>query len=106
MAAVIGTIETIVAENLMEHAIYINKRVKEALKPHVVNVRGRGCLMGVECAEPVKPLITALREAGVLVGSSFDPNVIRLMPPVNTPKEDLEMFIELFTKTVAELEVA
>jgi len=106
MAAVIGTIETIIAENLMEHAVRINKRVKEALKPHVVDVRGRGCLMGVECAEPVKPLITALREAGVLVGSSFDPNVIRLMPPVNTPMVELETFIELFTKTVAELEVA
>ena len=106
MAAVIGTLETIIEENLLEHAVHINTRLKTALSPHVVDVRGRGCLLGVECAEPVKPLISALRDAGVLVGSSFHPNVIRLMPPMNTPDEDLESFIDVFTKTVANLEVA
>lgn len=106
MAAVIGTLETIIEENLMEHAVTINNRLKEALLPHVVDVRGKGCLVGVECAVPVKPLIGALREAGVLVGSSFHPNVIRLMPPVNTPMDVLESFIETFVQTVTELEVA
>lgn len=90
----------------MDHATKINGRLKEALGPHVVEVRGRGCLMGVECAEPVKPLIAALREKGVLVGSSFHPNVIRLMPPMNTPMDVLDSFTEIFTKTINSLEVA
>ena len=85
MAAVIGTLQTIIEENLMEHTNRINTRIKEALAPHVVEVRGRGCLIGVECTEPVKPLIAALRDEGVLVGSSFHPHAIRLMPPMNTP---------------------
>ena len=96
MAALIGTLETIIEDSLMPRAEAINTRLKEALSPTVKDVRGRGCLIGVESHHPVKPLITGLRETGVLVGGSFNPNVIRLMPPINTPDDALEAFIRIF----------
>ena len=96
MAALIGTLETILEENLMSNAVSINTRLSKALSPIVKEIRGRGCLIGVECHEPVKPLISTLREAGILVGSSFHPNVIRLMPPLNTPPDILDTFINTF----------
>ena len=97
MAAVQATLETIRDEGLMTRAAAIHARLREALAPHVQEVRGRGCLLGLRLDGPAAPVVKALRERGILTGGSGDPNVIRLMPPMNLPDEAIETFIETFT---------
>ena len=106
MAAVIATLETIVAEGLMARAGRICERIRSEIGGFVVSVRGRGCLIGIELEGPVKDVIRRLREDGILVGGSGDPNVIRLMPPLNTPDVVLDEFLAVFTRILAGREEA
>ncbi len=101
MAAMTATLETIRDEALMAHAPRIFERIAGALRPHVKAVRGRGCLLGVELHGPAAPVPAKLRAAGVLAGSSAHPNVIRLMPPLNTPDEAVDAFLTTFTDVLA-----
>lgn len=51
-------------------------------------VRGSGLMLGLKCRKPNTELVAAAREAGVLVVPAAD-NVIRLLPALNIPDEDL-----------------
>ena len=46
-------------------------------------------------------MLAALRERGVLAGSAAHPNVIRLMPPLNTPDEAIDTFLDAFHEALA-----
>ena len=53
----------------------------------VTGIRGQGLLLGLELHESVtaSEVRDALFEAGVLVGTSRDPHILRLSPPLNLP---------------------
>ena len=96
MAALDATLQTIDEDHLLERAPAIFAQIHDALSGLVVDVRGRGCLIGIELDGPAKPVLAALREMGVLAGSAGHPNVIRLMPPLNTPDDAIAAFIDAF----------
>lgn len=99
MAAIIATLETIVDEQLMARAPVLFERIREAVRPYARDVRGAGCLIGVELDAPAAPVMKRLRtESGILTGGAGNPNVIRLMPPLNTPDEALDAFAAAFEK--------
>lgn len=96
MAAVEATIRTILEEDLMRRARELFDAVAEAARPHVAEIRGRGCLIGLVLEGPAAPVRNELLERGVLTGSADHPNVIRLMPPINTPLEAVDEFTHAF----------
>lgn len=96
MAALTATLETIQKENLMDRATVIFDKIAAGLAGRTRSVRGRGCLIGVELDGPVAPIISALRAHGILVGSSMDPNVMRVMPPINSTDESVAEFVNTF----------
>jgi acetylornithine/N-succinyldiaminopimelate aminotransferase len=100
MAAVTATLETLRDEDLMKRAPQIFARIRDGVADHVVAIRGRGCLIGLELDRPAAPVLNQLREAGILAGNASHPNVIRLMPPLNTPDEAIEMFIDTFLRVL------
>ncbi len=104
MAAVKATLETLVEENLMERAVEIHEQVCEQVGSVVEEVRGRGCLMGIELDRPVDPVKDALREKGVLVGGSSDPHVMRLMPPLVVSDDDVRTFADALHTVLDETE--
>jgi len=60
----------------------------------VVQVRGRGYLVGIQLISDPSPTIAALREAGLLVPAAGG-NVIRLLPPLTASAEELTRSVEL-----------
>lgn len=92
MAAVKATLETLVEEQLMDRAVGIHQQVVEEVGGVVEEVRGHGCLMGLELDRPVDPIVDSLRERGVLVGGSSDPHVMRLMPPLVVSDDHVRTF--------------
>lgn len=56
----------------------------------VVEVQGRGLLVGLRTQPPAKEVLAGLRERGILAGSSSDPHVLRLMPPLVLQAEHVE----------------
>ncbi|PWE30879.1 acetylornithine transaminase [Pararhodobacter marinus] len=57
------------------------------------SVRGMGLMLGLKCKAPAADLAAAAREAGVLVVPAAD-NVLRLLPALNIPDEDLAEAVE------------
>jgi len=59
-------------------------------------------MLGIEFDNPINPLRTQLLvEEGVFTGSSSNPNVIRLLPPLNIKESEVEFFLEKFIKVLA-----
>ncbi len=96
MAAVEATLEAIISQKLMDRAGVIFEKIQSAVFPLAKSVRGRGCLIGIELDQPAAPVIAALRSSYVLTGSASNPNVIRLMPPLNTPDGAIDQFVSAF----------
>jgi acetylornithine/N-succinyldiaminopimelate aminotransferase len=57
--------------------------------PGVVEVRGRGLLVGVELDRPAAEIVGACRDRGLLVGSAGD-SVLRLTPPLTIDADDVD----------------
>lgn len=76
----------------MNRASEVFDYVTEHAGPLVRAVRGRGCLIGLELDGPAAPVRADLLNRGIITGSADDPNVIRLMPPLNVPLDDLADF--------------
>jgi acetylornithine/N-succinyldiaminopimelate aminotransferase len=64
-----------------------------AALPGVVDVRGRGLLLGAELDRPAAPVVDACRERGLLVCTAGE-NVVRLTPPLTVSAEELALAIE------------
>jgi acetylornithine aminotransferase len=49
-------------------------------------------LIGLELDSPAAPVRAELLQRGIITGSADDPNVVRLMPPLNIPLDALDDF--------------
>jgi ornithine--oxo-acid transaminase len=68
-------------------------QVKSISHPEIVDVRGRGLMIGVELRVPARPYCEALKERGMLCKETHD-YVIRLSPPLVTAQEDLQWAVQ------------
>ncbi|MCQ2111911.1 MAG: aspartate aminotransferase family protein [Bacteroidaceae bacterium] len=102
--AALAVIDVMEQENLVDNARevgdYLIKRLKEENLPHVVDVRGRGLMVGIELDVSYKEIRTRLvKEQHCFTGCSGT-NVIRLLPPLCLSKENVDDFIERFKKVL------
>ena len=87
-AAHLAVLETIERENLLAHAHRLGEAMHaQLLRGPVEAVLGRGCLIGLRVRGDVKALHRRLMEGRFVTGTSADPQVLRLMPPINMPLE-------------------
>lgn len=83
----VATLTTILEEKLPERAARVGKHLAQGLlelkakHPVIREVRGKGLLLGIEMTRPAAPIVTACREAGLLVLTAGD-MVLRLAPPL------------------------
>jgi len=105
-AASLATLEVIETENLMQQAEEKGNWLKEkitALKnPGIVEIRGKGLMIGVEFNFETKPLVQKMLEKGVLANATAG-NVLRLVPPLNISYQDLEKVVDVLTKSLNEI---
>jgi len=96
MAAVAATLEAIEADAMLANVRAVEARLRERLQEgeQVVKVRGRGFLLGLEFRDKAKPIHEALLEKRIITGTSSDPNVLRLLPPLCLTKADADIFVE------------
>jgi ornithine--oxo-acid transaminase len=91
-------------ERLVARSAELGAWLLEALRtiahPDVVEVRGRGLLIGLELRVPARPFCEALKERGVLCKETHD-TVIRLAPPLVVAREDLAWAVEQIRETFA-----
>src|SRR5438309_10753637 len=105
MAAVTATLDAIESDGMLANVraieSYLRKRLKE-VEP-VVNVLGRGFLIGLEFSDKAKPIHEALLERKVITGTSSDPKVLRLLPPLCLGREEVDLFIDALVQVVSKV---
>ncbi|HAF14262.1 MAG TPA: aspartate aminotransferase family protein [Blastocatellia bacterium] len=96
MAAVVATLEAIEADGMLENVRMIETYLRQRLAeiPQVVGVRGRGFLLGLEFADNCATIHKALLDRKIITGTSSDPNVLRLLPPLCLKREEVDLLIE------------
>lgn len=94
MAAHKATLKEIIAGKWMEHATELFEYASQRCAELEIGIRGKGCLIGLVLDKDSKDIRATLLEKGYITGSSNQANVIRLMPPINTPKEIFEQFFD------------
>jgi acetylornithine/N-succinyldiaminopimelate aminotransferase len=95
MAAVAATLEAIENERMRENIAEVENHLRERLKEieEVVSVRGRGGLLGIEFAENCKAVHQKLLDEKIITGTSSDPKVLRLLPPLCVTKDEIDLFV-------------
>ena len=84
-AAALANLEVIRRERLVENAVMVGDHIRRAagkLKG-VTDIMGRGLLLGLVLDRPAAEVQTKMFESRVLTGTSADPNIMRLMPPLS-----------------------
>jgi acetylornithine/N-succinyldiaminopimelate aminotransferase len=96
MAAVTATLEAIEDDGMLANVREVEAHLRERLREveQVVNVRGLGFLLGLEFADKAAPIHKALLGRRVITGTSSDPNVLRLLPPLCLKREDIDLFVD------------
>ena len=102
-----AAMRALVDENLVEKSRksgeYLMKRLRKLKSPHVKEIRGRGLIVGIELhpsAGGARKFCEALMREGVLCKETHE-HVIRLAPPLNIRKKDLDWAVERLQKALA-----
>ena len=100
MAATLATLEAIESDKMIENARHAESHLRDSLSgaPGVVAIHGKGCLLGIEFAEKCGPIHARLLENKIITGTSTDPNILRLLPPLNVSTEQVDMLVENLVK--------
>ena len=96
MAAVTATLEAIEQDAMLANVKTVEGYLRERLSevPAVVEVRGHGFLLGLEFNDKALPIHKALLDRKIITGTSSDPKVLRLLPPLCLPKAEVELFAD------------
>lgn len=100
-AAALAVLDVIEEEQLVDNAAAVGAYLMQELKkiPQIKEVRGRGLMIGLEFAEPIKELRSRLiYDEHVFTGASGT-NVLRLLPPLCLTKEEANLFLERLNKS-------
>lgn len=82
-AATIAVIETIKSENLLQNVKQRETDFREhCITGPVRSIQGMGLLLGLVCDRPAAEVHAALLDRDILTGTSADPEVLRLLPPL------------------------
>ena len=100
MAAVTATLEAIENDGMLANVRQVESYLRERLKEveQVVSVHGRGFLLGLEFADSAKKVHEALLTQKIITGTSSDPKVLRLLPPLCLQKEEVDLLVEALKK--------
>jgi len=74
--------------DVREKGEYLMELLAELNSPRVVEIRGRGLIVGVELDIEAGPIVNEGYERGILLVSA-GPNIVRFVPPLTITKEEL-----------------
>jgi acetylornithine aminotransferase len=96
-AAALAVLEVIEQEHLVEHARTLGDYLRTELLANAgaEEIRGRGLMVGIKYDFPIKEVRDKLlTEHHVFVGNASDPTVLRLLPPLNITKAEVDLFLQ------------
>jgi acetylornithine/succinyldiaminopimelate/putrescine aminotransferase len=102
-AAAVATIEALledgfVLDNCNRMGGYFVEKLselKETYPDKIIDIRGKGLLLGMELTRDGLPVINACLERGILIGSAGGGNVLRFTPPLILEARDIDYLSEV-----------
>ena len=99
-AAALAVIEVIEEEGLLENAVKVGGLLREALQgfvdryPQLLEVRGKGMMLGLVVDGEAKTVVEALQNQGLLALTA-GAHVVRFLPPLVLGESDLEDAVDM-----------
>ena len=98
-ALVETVLEVIEGDRLLENVRRLSERVRATCQVGPVeSIQGDGFLLGLRCRRPASAVRDDLLAMNVLVGTSSDPSVVRLLPPLTLEGEHVDALSEALEK--------
>ncbi len=99
-AAALAVLEVMEKDALMKNAEAVGDYLISELKklPEVIEVRGRGLMIGIELPEALKDVKKNLLFKHKIFTGEAKPYVIRLLPALNITKVEADIFLDAFRK--------
>jgi len=108
-AAALATLEVIEDKDLIakvdRQGKLLLKKLKKLQRKHpglILEIRGRGFMLGVELSIPAATVLDASRKRGLLVLSAGE-NVLRLLPPLTIKPGELNQALDILGQVFAEV---
>ena len=105
-AVAYAVVTTLKAEGIVpkvkEKGEYFLSKLRELQAKYpekIVEVRGRGLLVGFETSKPGAPIVASCLEQGVIVNCTVG-NVIRMVPPLIVSKEEIDKVVAALDKAL------
>lgn len=105
-AAALAVLETVETQNLCDRAAatgdYLMERLRAALADvaGIVEIRGRGLMIGVELEVPCQALAAQALARGLLINVTAE-RVVRLLPPLILEREQADMIVSALAEAIA-----
>ncbi len=103
-AVACAALDVLIDEKLAAKARYAGATIMQALRsvasPQIVDIRGRGLLIGVELDRPARALSYALLERGVAAKDTHE-RVLRIAPPLTINDDEIAYFVNAFRGAIA-----
>ncbi|MDG1849431.1 MAG: aminotransferase class III-fold pyridoxal phosphate-dependent enzyme [Flavobacteriales bacterium] len=102
-AAGIAVLDTLKKESLIENVAHVSDFLISELKTitSIKEIKGRGLMLGVEFDYPVKELRSKLLyDFQIFTGGSANPNLLRILPPLNITIEEITPFVQALKKVL------
>ena len=95
-SAILATLGVIRKEKLVQNAAKLGKILMQNLEsfPHVLAVCGKGLLLGIKLDIPAKEVQAKLLSKFIITGTSDNPNILRILPPLTITQKETVIFLE------------
>ncbi len=94
-----------VLENVKESSHYLISKLEELKEkyPIIQGIQGKGLLLGIKCRKDPKEIIQRCFDNRLLLVGAGQ-NVIRVLPPLNVTREDMDQFLTILEDVLKEVE--
>ena len=89
-------------ENLSKYFLFELRNIKETYPNIIKSIRGKGFLIGIQLYKDQTIFIKKLMENKLLTIRASE-NVIRILPPLNVKKKELDQALNIINKVCTEL---
>ena len=104
-SAALAVIDTCEKNNLADRAAILNKKIIAGFKENfkdleaVIDIRGKGLMIGIQLDRPCAELVKAGLDAGILINVTAG-DVVRLLPPLIISDEQADQIIKMVSDLI------
>ncbi|NNM74154.1 aspartate aminotransferase family protein [Enterovirga aerilata] len=103
-AAANAVLQAVEEDDLASRAVDVGNHVQALLRsrlsvPGVVEIRGRGLMIGIELDRPCSEIVRLSLDAGLLLSVTAE-RIIRLVPPLTITREEAEQGVDLLVPVI------